>query len=71
MSEQIQYKVDPMVIQSLKDKNKFNNGFFYKTNIDKSKIEKFLNGQSTMIHYDTACVIAKELDMNWKMLIML
>lgn len=71
MSEQTQYKVDPMVIQSLKDKNKFNNGFFYKTNIDKSKIEKFLNGKSTMIRYDTACVIAKELDINWRMLIML
>lgn len=71
MSKQTQYKVDPMVIQSLKDKNKFNAVFFYKTNIDKSKIENFLNGKSIMIRYETACVMAEELDINWKILIIL
>jgi len=71
MTEQTYYKVDPMVIQTLKDSGEFDAAFFKETSIHKRKIENFINEKNTLIEYDTACTIAKELNMDWKMLIML
>lgn len=71
MPDQTYYKVDPMIIQSLKDAGEFDAAFFRETNIHKRKIENFINEKNKMIEYNTACTIAEELDINWKVLIML